>query len=191
VAHVAEALRDAGPARLGRLAAHGAPDAVVDRWIRLFARLLALGYLPAVASQNVTGQAVQAQNVVVGGGFVDVDSLKPIDAFGSERELVESYGITMITFVHTLAAYLFGEVEPAPGLTTPEIACHLHVAELLRRAVEEDAATHGDAFSPRLRALPPFAAGAAALTALAETFQAMPQLATLLQLLEGAGAGGA
>jgi hypothetical protein len=64
--------------RLARLSAQLDPAVIIDRWVRNITRMFYLGYLPASYANYGTGQLCGAQNAVIDGGFVDADSLTPI-----------------------------------------------------------------------------------------------------------------
>jgi len=185
VRHVAAALRDAGARRMAGIDEFGSPGPVIERWARLFTRLLALGYLPATRTQSIAGQAIQAQNVVIGAGFVDVDSVRPLDDFKHDRDLFESYALSFIQLSNTVARYLFRGVNENPGFGSPEVFAYLHVYQLVSDLVEEERRRYGDDFDPRLRDFPPFRRGVEGLLRLAARFQQMPELAVLTRMLEG------
>jgi hypothetical protein len=62
-------------ARLAALGKIADPRRMLDGWIGLMARLLALGFVSADPLSIVTGDCLQVQNAVVDGGFADVASL--------------------------------------------------------------------------------------------------------------------
>ncbi len=61
--------------RLAAIARTFDPRLVLERWIGLTARLLALGFVSADPLCFVTGDTLQVQNVVLDGGLADVESL--------------------------------------------------------------------------------------------------------------------
>jgi hypothetical protein len=176
VRHVAASLRARGVRadRVAVLAEQHAPADVIERWVRLFVRLLALGYLPSTESQIRSGQAVQAQNAVVGSGFVDLDSVRPLAQVTDEADLLGSYMLGVRVLAATVSVYLFGEQAEVEGSSGPYASCLAYVYDAVARLAAEDARDHGDSFDPRLRALPPFRADAAGLVELARAFQRQP-----------------
>jgi hypothetical protein len=53
---------------------------LIERWSELFVRMLALGYLPKDPGCLLTADCLQPWNVVLDGGFVDIDSIVPIES---------------------------------------------------------------------------------------------------------------
>jgi len=170
VRDAAAALGDKGSQRFAALSAKEPPLTTVRRWVDLFARIVALGYLPATTTRFALGQVVQAQNVVVGGGFVDVDSVRRTNTFDDWRELVEAYLFSLETFARTIGIYLFdglGERSTA----SPVGLCLMWVAQMLGKAVNDDVAQRGGAVDPRVLALPPWGGDLESLLAFAEHYQ--------------------
>jgi hypothetical protein len=91
------------------------PEIVINGWIQLIARMLLLGYLPYTVSHRYIGQCIEEQNTVVSGGFVDMDSIRPIHQITDEREFYESFFNTVITFSNTLKKFLLGELAQNEG----------------------------------------------------------------------------
>lgn len=176
VRHLAATLRSQTPrpGRIDALAVDHPPAEVIERWVRLFVRLLALGYLPATESQIRTGQSIQAQNAVVGSGFVDLDSLRPLAQITDDADLLGSYVLAVRVLAATLAVYLFNEQAETESASSPFATCLAYVYDAIARHAEEDVRTYGDAFDPRLRALPPFRADAQGLVELACAFLRQP-----------------
>ncbi len=54
-------------------------EEILDRWITLYVRILYLGYLPAALQTKGQGNLLLSQNAVLDGGYVDVDSLTPVE----------------------------------------------------------------------------------------------------------------
>lgn len=181
----------AEPARwVERLEAIESPLVTVERWVRLFARMLAVGFVPAITSQGETGFTVQFQNVVVGGGFVDLDSVIPAEAFLDDYDFHESYMLATVTLVTTIAFYLFGYQDRHQGANTSFgwLRALLHFQDVLARVLEEDRKTYGEeTLHPRMRAWPPFNRDPAGLLELMRVFHARPDLGELCQKLDGQG----
>ena len=65
--------------RLELLSDPAAPGGrAIEGWVRCFARLVLLGFLPATVASLETGNPCQPQNAVVDGGFVDTDAITPV-----------------------------------------------------------------------------------------------------------------
>jgi hypothetical protein len=165
--------------RFREISAKEAPALTIERWARLFTRLLALGYLPGTESQVRNGQAVQAQNAIVGGGFVDLDSLRRVSSISDEWDLVWSYALSIQVLTATIATYLFDDVNETENASGQYDLCLSYVYDLVARLAEEDASTYGDAFHPKLRALPPFSRDLGGLLEIAKILQGQPRLGDL------------
>ncbi|MGA9524369.1 MAG: hypothetical protein WBV82_23135 [Myxococcaceae bacterium] len=162
------------------------PQDDVERWTRLFVRILALGYVPAVTTRQETGFAIQAQNTVVGGGFVDLDSLTPNEAITSDQEFYESYALAVNTLASTVAVYLFGEQAETQGVnkTAGWFGSLLHVHGLMSKYVQEELG-RGARFDPRLQAVAPFNPDFSGLQMLAHCFEVAPDIGDLCRALDG------
>jgi hypothetical protein len=128
---------------------------------------------------------VQEQNVIIGGGFVDLGSIRPIAGFQSERDFLESNTLTIEEMARTVARYLLAQVGGAPGMSAPEVFSLVYFYELLSRAIAEDSKMFGDQFDQRLKMLPPFSQDLAGWIELAERFQSMPSEEDLHATLGG------
>jgi hypothetical protein len=185
VRHLAQELRSSGASRLLQLRTRSNIDQTIERWIRLFVRILALGYLPATPSQAKVGHAVQQQNVIIGGGFVDLGSIRPIAEFQSERDFIESYRLSIEEMAHTVTRYLFAQIGGASGMSAPELLSLVYFYDLLSQAIAEDSKMFGDQFDQQLKSLPPFSQNLAGWIELAERFQNMPLEEDLQAILGG------
>lgn len=170
VRDVAEELDGRGPARFKALAAKEPPIVTVRRWVDLFVRILALGYLPAATTREVLGQLVKSQNVVVGGGFVDIDSARLMTDFKDWRELVEAYLFSLETFARTVGDFLFDEVsEQSTG--SPFGFCLMWLSQIIGKALADDLARYGGAVDPRVMALAPMSGDLEGFLSFAEQYQ--------------------
>ena len=170
VRDIAEELRRRGPARFEALAAKEPPIVTVRRWVDLFVRILALGYLPAATTRDVLGQLVKAQNAVVGGGFVDVDSARPMTDFKDWRELVEAYLFSIETFARTIGGYLFDEVGEQ-STKSPFGFCLMWLSQIIGKSLADDLARYGGAVDPRVMALAPMSGDLEGFLSFAEQYQ--------------------
>lgn len=59
------------------------PRETIRRWVALFAHFLAVGYVPAGTESRGFGSCCGPQNAVIDGGFVDLDSVVPLDEIAS------------------------------------------------------------------------------------------------------------
>lgn len=185
VRHLAATFKGARRSRrFQEISAKEAPAITIERWARLFTRLLALGYLPCTESQMRNGQAVQAQNAIVGGGFVDLDSLRPISSISDEWDFVWSYATGIQVLTATIATYLFDDVNEKENSSGQFDLCLSYVYDLVARFAEEDASTYGDAFHPKLRALPPFSRDLGGLVEIAKVLQKQPRVDDIVSALD-------
>ena len=154
VRDIAGELQGKGPARFAALAAKEPPIVTIRRWVDLFVRILALGYVPAATTREVLGQLVKSQNVVVGGGFVDVDSARAMTDFKDWRELVEAYLFSLETFARTIGDYLFDE-GGEHTTKSPFGFCLMWLSQIIGTSLADDLARYGGAVDPRIMALAP------------------------------------
>jgi len=80
----------------------------VDDWVKLVARILALGFFPCSYVQADTGQMIQDQNAVVDGGFVDTDSLHAMAEGAEPGEFRRHLAFSTRVLAHTIPAGRFG-----------------------------------------------------------------------------------
>ena len=86
------------------------PAETVDRWIDLTARVLALGYVATDPANLNRGYCVQPQNLVLDGGFVDVNSIRAIDTFMAEGEFRFQLHRTIQALATSLTWFVAGSV---------------------------------------------------------------------------------
>ena len=102
--------------RLKVLQTFGDPRATTQSWIALVARLLCMGFVATDPSAVARGTCVQAQNLVLDGGIVDLDSLRPMASFARYAELRHATTRTIAVLAHAIAVYLFGAgIHSRPG----------------------------------------------------------------------------
>ncbi|MFI5349685.1 MAG: hypothetical protein ACHQ2Z_09085 [Elusimicrobiota bacterium] len=90
-----------------------APSVIVSRWIELTARMLALGFSPSDLSHWRDGQMLHAQNAVLDGGFVDVESLQPLSEMADDRSFYETFLLTWMDLSATVKRLLTGFADRA------------------------------------------------------------------------------
>lgn len=141
---VGRSLPEHVPTRLAMLRAVLDPEALLQRWTQLFVRLVYLGYLPASRGVLLTGNCCQAQNAVVDGGFVDVDSITPIgDLHGAA--FWDALQLSVMSLAWTAYELLVRSPPwrgPRPfvrGEPMWETAVIRHVTTLLRHALDSEA----------------------------------------------------
>ena len=139
-------------------------EATVESWIRLVARMLALGFMPVSVSSDQSGQLVQPQNATVDGGFVDMDSLQPIAQIAGDGELATTLWLLVRELSFTVTALLGGSasraLEKLRGVQ--HVAAAARVFEMLRDFLREEQAA-GVTVDPRLARLVLEERGVAAL----------------------------
>jgi len=110
LAHLAvpDARRGADVAgRLAAIARHVDPRAIVDGWLGLTARMLALGFVPKDPRAVVSGDCLQVQNACLDGGFTDVESVAPSGGL-DERALRDAVRRTAHELALDATRLLFG-----------------------------------------------------------------------------------
>ena len=95
-------------ARHKNLAALSDPARAVAGWVRLVAELLALGWVPADPSNFGRGYCVMAQNLVIDGGIVDVNSVRPVSSFRTPGQLEFAVRHTVRELTESICWYLVG-----------------------------------------------------------------------------------
>lgn len=170
VRDIAAELQSRGPTRFEALATKEPPIVTVRRWVDLFVRILALGYVPAATTRDVLGQLVKAQNVVVGGGFVDVDSARSMTDFKDWRELVEAYLFSLETFARTIGDYLFDE-GGEHATKSPFGFCMMWLSQIIGSSLADDLSRYGGAVDPRVMALTPMSSDLEGFLSFAEQYQ--------------------
>lgn len=129
-------------AHLTALLAKADVDALLGQWTELFVRLLYLGYLPCSLGSFQSGMMLQEQNVVVDGGFLDVDSVIPISKMDSDVAFHETMQLSVFVMCRTVRLLLVSHVlwNLQKGLTDyVEKMIHDHMVGRIRRAIETEA----------------------------------------------------
>jgi hypothetical protein len=104
---------DVGPelsfeARHKNLAALSDPARAVAGWVRLTAEILALGWVPTDTSNFGRGYCMMAQNLVVDGGIVDVNSVRAVSTFRTPGQLEFAVRHTVRELAESICWYLVG-----------------------------------------------------------------------------------
>ncbi len=86
------------------------PEQVVERWIDLVARMLALGFLPGRTEHIGIGHCLEMQNAVIDGGFVDLGSIVAMSKVRSERAFLEMLLAAFADLAKTVRHFLLGDV---------------------------------------------------------------------------------
>jgi len=112
--------------------------AIIDRWLELVARMLAVGFFPKDAGSTVTGDCLQFQNAVLDGGFADVESLIAMERIGDERELHDALVRSVQELTATVCRLLLGLSAPSRELRDrmPEMFTFVW-NDLARRVADE------------------------------------------------------
>ncbi|MBC3907365.1 hypothetical protein H8L47_07300 [Undibacterium sp. NL8W] len=116
VAHLPVELKKLGNAPwLQRLASLTAgygltPEQVVNRWIDLVARMLALGFLPGRTEHIGIGHCLEMQNAVIDGGFVDLGSIIPMAEVKTDAAFMEMLMAAFADLSKTVRHFMLGPV---------------------------------------------------------------------------------
>ncbi|HEY0095737.1 MAG TPA: acyl carrier protein, partial [Archangium sp.] len=140
------------------------PEAVVDSWVRLAARLLLLGYFPSDIQHFKNGQCIEPQNVLLNGTFADLDSVTPMRQLGSDREFYASFLAMLNLLANTVRVFLTAESNGTTTLPGPfphqfqrpdflEMLSVLHVWERLKVHLREQRRGPRGTLDPRLEEL--------------------------------------
>jgi hypothetical protein len=119
------------------------PEDVILGWVRGFTRMLYLGFLPGSLASLRSGICCQPQNACLDGGFVDLDSLTPLDELQDTTALNAALQFCVESLLQTMRSLTAGGVDP----TRPEgneIRIDLHYIRqyllgAIKRAIETEA----------------------------------------------------
>ncbi|MBT9583412.1 hypothetical protein IV102_08680 [bacterium] len=117
--------------RLSALGHGDLPGLIVDRWTQLLARMLCLGYVPADPLSSLQGLCLEAHNLTLDGGMVDLDSLRPMASFPNQAHVQLALERSLEVLTQSLIQFLSGD--PA-HLTAASGAVREQVARLCREA---------------------------------------------------------
>ncbi|MFE8605394.1 AMP-binding protein [Archangium violaceum] len=140
------------------------PEAVVDSWVRLTARMLLLGYFPSDIQHFKNGQCIEPQNVLLNGTFADLDSVIPMRQLGSDREFYASFLAMLNLLAHTVRVFLTAESNGTTTLPSPfpqqfqrpdflEMLSVIHIWERLKVHLREQRQGLRGTLDPRLEEL--------------------------------------
>jgi hypothetical protein len=115
---------------------------LIERWTDLFVKMLALGYLPKDPGSLLTADCLQPWNVVLDGGFVDIDSVVKIDAL-DDADLDDTIRRSLRGLVINIAYLMLGRIALAMDFRDrfPELTWT--VLDDVRKRLEHEAATGG------------------------------------------------
>ncbi len=86
------------------------PEQVVECWIDLVARMLALGFLPGRTEHIGIGHCLEMQNAVIDGGFVDLGSIVAMADVKSDSAFMEMLMATFADLAKTVRHFMLGPV---------------------------------------------------------------------------------
>jgi hypothetical protein len=87
-------------------AGHHTPEDVLNRWFRLSARMLLLGYLPARMEDHIIGGCAMWHNMTVDGGMCDLASLRPMSDVLDRKEKFDSLMQLLAFFYLSSGTYI-------------------------------------------------------------------------------------
>lgn len=152
------------------------PEQVVERWIDLVARILALGFLPGRTEHIGIGHCLEMQNAVIDGGFVDLGSIVPMTDVKSDSAFMEMLMAAFADLGKTIRHFILGPVPDVeaeyrnPSLVM--LACLQRVVPALLQRLR----TYPD-LAPRLQAYLE-RSETTCFTALADELQCLSPVAT-------------
>jgi hypothetical protein len=96
---------------------HGTlPEQVAGRWIELLSDTLCLGYVPTDPRAALQGLCLEAHNLTLDGGMVDLDSLRKMDSFRHPAEVQLALERSFEVMSQSLSEYLLGaRAQPGPS----------------------------------------------------------------------------
>jgi hypothetical protein len=90
-------------------AALASPEMIVENWVNIVVRMLALGYVPADPRSAIRGSCVDAPNLTLDGGMVDLDSMRPLDSFRNQAEIHNAIEQSIEILQRSISLYLVGD----------------------------------------------------------------------------------
>lgn len=138
---------DVGPsvsydARHAALTALSEPGTAVERWIRLTAEFLALGWIPTDPAHFGRGNCLMGQNLVLDGGIVDVNSVRPVSSMRAPGELDFAVRQTVRELTQSICWYLIGTEAGIPWFQRIFVDAFAHVWEALKNELAQLNAPH-------------------------------------------------
>jgi len=123
------------------------PRQVVEGWVELLVRSLLLGWVPCDPCSSLQGMCLEAQNLTLDGGMVDLDSLRRLESLPHPRPAIER---CFEILAASIALLLTGKT--GPGSVGP---LRQHVLQLCRESDYEILGTMSreDFYSATLGAL--------------------------------------
>jgi hypothetical protein len=125
------------------------PLAVIDGWVDLFVRLLALGYLPASLGSRGSGDCCNPDNAVLDGGFTDLDSLVSIAELRSDTEFAATLHYSVASLCTTVRTLLVRR--PPPGQRSFDVV-DLWISKRITTCVQRALASEPRPVDPRVHA---------------------------------------
>lgn len=119
--------------RRASLAALSDPGEAIAGWVRLVAEFLALGWVPTDPANFGRGYCVMAQNLVVDGGIVDVNSLRTISSFREPGQLEFAVRHTVRELTESICWYLVGTDAGTPRFQRNFMDAFAYVWEGVRK----------------------------------------------------------
>lgn len=117
------------------------PRRLVESWVELLTRSLLLGWVPCDPRSSLQGMCLEAQNLTLDGGMVDLDSLRRLESFLDPRPAVERcFEVLAASIAHLLTGKP-GRGHPAPLRQHVLSQCQDSQHEILRTMASEDVYT--------------------------------------------------
>ncbi|WP_206957065.1 hypothetical protein [Trinickia acidisoli] len=113
------------------------PDTAIQRWIRLTAEFLALGWIPTDPAHFGRGNCLMAQNLVLDGGIVDVNSIRHVSTMRAAGELDFAVRQSVRELTQSICWYLVGSEAGIPWFQRIFVDAFAHVWEGLKRELAE------------------------------------------------------
>lgn len=119
------------------------PERTIREWVTGVVRLLYLGFLPGTLAALRSGICCQPQNACLDGGFVDVDSVTPLEALPDDRAVQAALQFTTEELVRTVHTFLAGGVGPSEADAGRVRVDQHQVTQYVLALVEEAIRTEG------------------------------------------------
>ncbi|SMG01555.1 hypothetical protein BSIN_4436 [Burkholderia singularis] len=113
------------------------PDTAIQRWIRLTAEFLALGWIPTDPSHFGRGNCLMAQNLVLDGGIVDVNSIRHVSTMRAPGELDFAVRQSVRELTQSISWYLIGTEAGIPWFQRIFVDAFAQVWDVLKRELAD------------------------------------------------------
>nr|BAP05584.1 CalN [uncultured Candidatus Entotheonella sp.] len=112
---------------------------IIEGWTKVLVQMMAVGYLPKDPGSLLTADCMQPWNVCVDGGWVDLDSVVPIESLLDEKEISDVVRRSVRALAINICYLMVGKAALSTGIRDRFVEIDwLVMNEVSRRILEED-----------------------------------------------------